>query len=299
VVENLPPRVKPGLGISYDILLKVNPLLVMVSISNYGQNGPYRDYEAEEIEAYAMSGLMHMTGDPEKQPLAAGPAVCQYSAGLYAYLSILMSLFHRENAGQGQYIDVSIMECALENIENTLTNYLHSEKNAKRGAHVFAPWGVYACQDGFATVIGAPFRRWRRGSSIFQQPSLLDPAYKHVLGRIKHRRELDDLIKPWLRSRKKKDVFYAGQEQKLAFGYVADLDQVLESPQHRSRQFFEKITHPIVGRHTSCGAPVQLSLTPWLSSRAPLLGEHNPAVYGELLGYTAEEIQRLQEEGII
>jgi len=98
---------------------------------------------------------------------------------------------------------------------------------------------------------------------------------------------------------KKKEVFQKAVEQNLAFGYLASFDEVLESPQHKARGFFVEIDHPTVGKHRYCGAPFKMSQTPWASFRAPLLGEHNQAVYGDLLAYSTQEIHCLQEEGVI
>jgi crotonobetainyl-CoA:carnitine CoA-transferase CaiB-like acyl-CoA transferase len=299
VIDNFSPRTMPGLSLGYENLRTVNPQVVMASISNYGQTGPYRDYQAEEIEAQAMSGLMHMTGDPEKAPLATGPAVCQYSAGLHAYLAVLLALFQRGLTGQGQFVDVSIMECGLEHIELTLTNYLQLGKNNRRGEHLMAAWDLYPCRDGYAAVISAPVRHWLKGAKIFQEPRLYEEQYRHARGRAQHRREVENLIKPWLSQHDKMEVFRAGQEHRLAFGYLASLTEATESIQHHSRQFFVELDHPVVGKQQYCDAPFKMSATPWKSSRAPLLGEHNRSIYGDELGYAPEELQRLHKEGVI
>jgi CoA:oxalate CoA-transferase len=299
LVENFSPRVMPGLGLTYHTLREINPGLVMASISNFGQTGPYRDYQAEEIQAQAMSGLMHMTGEPEKPPLQSGPAICQYSAGLHAYMAILLALFQRGDTREGQHIDVSVMECGLEHIELTLTNFLHTGNPAKRGGHIMALWDLYSCRNGYAAVISAPVRHWLQGAKIFQEPRLLDPKYRRAIDRIQHREALDNLIQPWLDAHDKKEVFAAGQEHGLAFGFLANLPEVLESPQHRDRQFFVELDHPELGRHRYCGAPYKMSLTPWESGRAPLLGEHDALIYGQELGLAEPEIQALRDEGVI
>ena len=299
LIENFSPRVMPGLGLNYEILRGINPRLIMASISNFGQTGPYKDYKADEIEAQAVSGIMYMTGDTGKPPLASGSAICQYSAGLHAYTATLLALFQRGTTGQGQYIDIPIMECGLEHIELTLSNFLHLGKNAKRSTHIMAPWDLYPCQDGYAVVIAAPVRHWLKGAKIFQEPRLFEDKYKYANGRVQCRKEVESLIKPWLSTQKKKDIFRAGQEHKLAFGYLANFHEVLESPQHQSRQFFVEVDHPVVGKHKYCGSPFKMSKTPWEDIRSPLLGEHNHMVYSEFLGYSRDEIQNLQKEGIL
>ena len=242
---------------------------------------------------------MYVTGASDQPPLTSGPAVCQYSAGLHAYVAILTALFQRATTNQGQHIDLSIMETGLEHIETRLASFLHVGKNSKRGAHTFAPWGLYSCQDGYVAVIGAPFRHWNSGAEIFQEPRLLDDKYNHVRERAKYRAEVDSLITPWIESHKKKEVFQAGLDHNLAFGYLASFEEVMELPQHEARKFFEEIDHPVVGKHKYCQAPFKMSRTPWKSVRAPLLGEHNELVYGNMLGYSAQEREHLGEEGVI
>jgi len=299
LIENFSPGVMHSLGLSYETLRDFNPRLVMTSISNFGQTGPYRDYKAEEIEMQALSGIMYMTGDPEKEPLASGPALCQYTAGKHAYIATLMALFQRGQTGQGQYVDISIQESGFEHIEITLSYNLQKGKQAKRGEHLFVPWDMYKCQDGYATIIAMPSRHWHRASEIFEDTMLFDKKYLHVLDRIKYRSEYEELLKSRVKTQKKKELFHAGQTRQLAFGYVADLDDVIESPQHKAREFFTEIDHPSVGKHKYCDAPFQMSRTPWQSYRAPLLGEHNQEIYTGVFGYSQQEIKQLSETGII
>ncbi len=282
LVESFSPGVMADLGLDYDSLDAINPLLVVASISNFGQTGPYRNYEAEEIQTYAMSGGMYVSGDPDRVPLTCGPAVTQYSAGLHAYTAILMSLFQRARTGHGRYVDVSAMECGLENIENSLTTHLHTGKVARRGPHTFAPWGLHRCRDGYAAVACAPFRRWTKGAELFEEPRLLREKLRHVRGRVEHRDEVNACVEPWLANHTKKEVFEAGIQRDLAFGFLADFDEVLQSPQHSVRDFFVEIEHPAVGRYKYCGAPFKMSRTPWRSARSPLLGEHNQTVHASV-----------------
>ncbi len=301
LVENFSPSFLPSLNLDYETLRELNPRLVMTSISNFGQTGPYRNYEAEEIVEYALSGGMYLTGDPAKAPLNAGPAVTQYTAGLNAYVGTLMALFRRGNNGMGAHVDVSIQESALDNIEISLVNYLHLGVLAKRtnDRHSMVPWELYPCSDGEVAVISAPIRYWHRAAEVLDEPALFDKKYRHCMDRRKYREEYEALLKKCLKKYRKKELSRAGQEKKLAFGYLADFDDVLESPQLRSRKFFEEVTHPVTGSHRYCGAPYKMSKTPWRHARAPLLGEHNFTVYGKMLGLSMEELEQLKKEGVI
>lgn len=296
LVENFTPGVMSGLGLSYETLREINPRLVMTSISNFGQTGPYRDYKATEIVEYALNGGMYMTGgDPEKPPLATGPAVCQYTAAQHAYVATLMALFKCGATGQGQHVDVSIQEASIENIEMTLMNYLRMKKNARRGKHIMAPWTLYSCADGYCAVISGPFRHWLGGAELFQDPRLLDDKYYHARDRMKYRDEYEELLQPWIRVNTREDIFHAGQEKRLAFGYLATMEEAMELTQHRYRKYFKEVDHPVVGTHKYCDEPFKAAGTPWLTERAPLLGEYNGYVYGELLGMNEVEINNIAE----
>jgi crotonobetainyl-CoA:carnitine CoA-transferase CaiB-like acyl-CoA transferase len=311
VVENFSPRVMPGLGLDYKTIKRINPNVVMTSISNFGQTGPYRDYKAEEIVTYAMSGLMYITGAEDKPPLTSGPAITQYTAGQSAYLATLMALYKRGGSkrdrgkrgrnNQGQHIDVSIQECAMDLRQLTIVDHLNLETDPKRNSdrHSFCPWQAYPCKDGYAVIVGSPSRNWHSFADIVGEPKLADKRYDRMEDRIKRRKEVEALFKPWLETHTRQEIYEAGMERSLAFGYVTELPEVYGLKQHKARQYFMDVEHPHVGKHRYCGAPFRPSETPWNLKRAPLLGEHNEWIYCESLGYSKEEIKKLAEEGVI
>jgi crotonobetainyl-CoA:carnitine CoA-transferase CaiB-like acyl-CoA transferase len=299
VVENFAPGVMARLGLDYASLRKINPSLVMTSISNFGQTGRYRDFKVEEMELQALSGLMYLTGDPSRAPLAAGPAICQYSAGQNAYLAALMALLQRGAGGEGQYIDVSIMECALENIEIAMTSNLHTCSTGKRGPHMMVPWGTYECRDGYASVIAMPYRHWHKAAGLFADQRLFDRRYELLRERIKHREEYEALLRPCVREKAGKELFHEGQRRNLAFGYVAGFEDVFENPQHLAREFFVDVDHPATGRQQYCNAPFRMAKNQWLAGRAPLLGEDNERIYGQSLGYSTDQREQWRRRGVI
>jgi crotonobetainyl-CoA:carnitine CoA-transferase CaiB-like acyl-CoA transferase len=285
VLENFPPGTMSGLGLGYEDLQKINPRIVLTSITGFGQSGPYKDYQAEDIVLHALSGGMYLTGDPEKPPLNSGPAVCQYTAGLCAYIATLMALYHRHNTGEGQQADISIQEAALNNIEMALKDYLQLGNPKKRNndKHPIVPWELYPCADGEVAIIGGPVRHWlREAEIIFHEPRLVEAKFRHAGYRIQNRQEFEEILVSCLKKHKKKDLFIQGQEHHLAFAYLKTISEVLESPQHKAREFFVEIDHTVVGTYKYCGAPFVLSKTPWHSTRAPLLGEHTEKILREL-----------------
>jgi crotonobetainyl-CoA:carnitine CoA-transferase CaiB-like acyl-CoA transferase len=302
LVESFSPEDKKKWNLDYARINKINPSLIMTSISNFGQTGPYQDYQAEEIVINAMSGSMMATGDHDRQPLCPGPAVAQYTAGLHAYLGTLIALFRRGISSEGDHVDVSIHESALENIELQLVGYLHHGKVARRNndEHLLVPWQLQACQDGYVAAIGAPVRHWLKAAPMFEEPRLLEEPYRHMSGRIQHRQEFEALFKPWLERHNKKDIYHMGQSRGLSFGHLASLAEAFQSKQHEARNFFvETEPHPVVGTLRICSSPFRGSSSSWQTGRAPLLGEHNEQIYGNLLNYSATELAHLKEEGAI
>ncbi|MDY7012194.1 MAG: CoA transferase, partial [Cyanobacteriota bacterium] len=288
LVEDIAPGWLAARGLDEATLNDLNPNLIVTSISNFGQSGPYRDYQAEEITLYAMSGLMYGTGDPNRAPLAGGPAVAQLSAGMKAYIATLMACYRREQTGSGDRIDLSIQEAAIDNIEIAIAEYLHLGKIAKRNndEHALVPWRTYPCRDGHVAIIGGPIRHWLEGIKLMEEPRLLEPQYAHMAGRIEHRHDIRELMAPWLLQHDKKEVFHLGQANKLAWSYLATLEEVLDSPQHQARHFFTETEHPELGTYLRVGAPFHPSQTPWQQKRAPLLGEHTESVLAELQAAT-------------
>ena len=299
LVENFAPTVMSELGLSYDAVRVINPAIVMTSISNFGQDGPYRDYQANEAILYALSGGMDATGDEDKAPLASRPSITQYTAGMHAYLGTLMALLQRGDSGEGQHIDVSIQESAIENIELRLTAYLHKGNLSTRTSDnsECVPWQCYPCRDGYVAVLGGPVRKWKKAAPLFEEPGLLEDRFLHMLDRIASRHEVESLIKPWLMRHDKKKIFELGLSKGLAFGYQATLAEAFEFKQHQVREFFQETeTHPEVGQLKSCQAPFRLANSPWRMGRAPLLGEHNQEVYTHKPGFSLTDISQLKEK---
>jgi crotonobetainyl-CoA:carnitine CoA-transferase CaiB-like acyl-CoA transferase len=301
LIENYSRKTAREFDLSYETLRRTNPRLVMTSISNFGERGPYRDYKAEEIITYAMSGGMYLTGDPSRPPLNAGPAVTQYTAGMNAYIGTLIALYHRYGTGRGQHVEVSIQESAIDNIEIKLTNSLQRNITPKRDRdrHPMVPWELYECSDGHAAVISGPLRHWRKAAEIFDDPRLFEQRYDHCRDRIRLREEYEDLLRPAVLKHQKGKLFQEAQKRNLAFGYLNSLPEAMELPQHENREFFVDIDHPVTGIQKYAGAPFRLEATPWRDRRAPELGEHNSEVYGDLLGLSVEEIDDLRRREII
>src|SRR5215469_6261497 len=301
LIENFAPGVMERFGFGFDAVHRLQPRVIMTSIKNFGQSGPYADYKAEEITEYAMSGLMQLTGRPDRPPLCCGPAMSQYTAAIQAYFATVLAIWQREITGVGQHVNVSIRESNLDNVEVALTEYLHTGKVPNRNSdeHALVPWKLYPCKNGYAAIIGGPMRHWPGAVSMFENTWLMNPDLQHMGGRIKHRAEVGEAILPWLAEHEKKEIYEAGQRRGLAFGYLADADEIFHSPQHQARSFFVSVDHPSTGPQPYCGAPFRSSVNSWRLARAPLLGEHTEAIITQTLGYTREDLARFRAQGVV
>ena len=302
LVENFSPRVMPSLGLDYHSLENVNPSLVMTSISNFGQTGPYRDYKATEIVNIAMSGHMSMLGECERPPVKSAGSQAQFHAGLTGAIATLPALLYAKMAGTGQHVDVSIMEAEMNMIEIRVMYYPYSGEIVHRtGSRIgYYPWGVYQCSDGYVAV-SVHQVQWKRAGPWIGRPELSeDPRYSLPPQRLEHMEELERIFLPWFLERTKSEIVSSGQVAGIPVAAVCDPKDMLEDPQYKAREFFVEIDHPKTGKLTYPGAPFRMSKTPWQVARhAPLLGEHNEEVYCGQLGYSRQELIRLREGGII
>ena len=308
LVESLKPEVISTLGLSYEIISEINPRLIMVSISSFGQSGPYRDYRANDMAMLAMGGLMYITGDADREPLRTGGSQAQYATGVAALASTMLAFYGRDEVGVGEHVDVSTMETIVANLESTLLNYGYYGAISGRGWHRHAPaWpvDVYPCRDGYFVLAasGVGGTGLTNLALLVERPDLVDhPLFSPFDPRPRMEaslEEFDSFLLPWFTERSKMEIVEKAQELKLAFAPVVNTDELLSDPQLKSRSFFTEMDHPIAGKLTYTGAPFKMSETPWYGGRAPLLGEHNEEVYCQRLGYSRRDLVLLRGCGCI
>ena len=304
LVENFAPRVMPSLGLSYEELEKINARLVMTSISNFGQTGPYRDYKAKEIVSFAMGGRMYSEGQPDREPLKYAGNVAQYLAGTVGALATMTATIGSRLMGFGQHVDVSIQECMMAATDSRLLQWEYCGEEAEREARREGnyPTGVYFCQDGYIQMLGAGERRIRRVFQMLGMPELMDdPRFATGAARLHHQGDFEAIFLPWLLEHTREEVFHQGQAAGVPVAPLYTMDEVLKDPQFVARGFFTEVDHPYAGTLTYPGPPFhKMSETPWQGwTRAPLLGEHNKEVYCGRLGYSKEDLVRLRACGVI
>jgi len=302
LVESYSPGYLPGLELGYDDLKAEFPSLVYCSVTPFGQTGPYRIYKGNSLACMALSGLMYVSGDPDKEPLCTGGEPAEYFAGLSAWVSILAAVGQRSQTGKGQYIDVSMLESLGTADEYNTIMYSGYGAIRKRfySRHLFLyPSDIFPCQDGYIVVISGASGFPTGMALLLENPDLqANPLFSPILWpRTINWRQLDEIITPYLMNHSWQDLLTRAQELRLPFAAVLDPKMLLENEHLRERQFFVDIDHPEAGRLTHTGAPFRMSETPMRVGRAPLLSEHTQEVLLDL-EYNKEDIVILRERGV-
>ena len=315
LVENFRPGVMERLGLDYESVSAVNPGLVMTSISNFGQTGPYRDYGAREINLYALGGLMYITGDPEREPLHMAARLAQYGAGQNAFAGTMGALMHRDISGRGQQVDVAVSEYLATILENALSQYSYTGSNFRRTGnrgYGRAAWGPYPCRDGYVGVIAGPDHKWHEMAELMGIAELADERFGDRAGRGENADELDALMLPWLMQHDRHEIFERAQHRGLAFAYVATPQDILGWEHLQEWGFFAGVEHPEAGLlehptlpwRVSAGglsenaAPSHSGDSPDMPP-APTLGQNNADVYCGMLGYSRTDLVRLRGMGVV
>ena len=303
VVESFEPGDMERLGLGYETLERINPGLVMTSLSNFGQTGPYRDYKALDINIMAMAGPMASMGEPDREPLVYGGWPAQYYGGVNGFAATLIALYYREVSGEGQHVDISLLECMSTLMEHSEIGWGFNEVSAPRWGNAWlnlAAWGTYMCQDGHIGVVSSlSSKRWRTLHLVMDKPELDDPRFWNLFGRRIFKDEIEAHMLPWLLEHTKEEIYHKGQKVGFPMSPIRTPEDIVGSAQLEARDFFVEVDHPVVGSFRYPGAPIRMTETPWQSGPAPLLGEHNEEVYCKRLGYTREQYVRLKEMHVI
>lgn len=304
IIESTPPGFLTSVGLGFQHLSRLNPGLVMVSITSFGQSGPYRDYKANEMVFCALGGMFIATGEPDREPLSIPLPRIQFLSGLYSYIAALSRIFARDHKNNGGgYVDVAIVNSVVSCLQNATTVYSYSGFEWKRignfrpGAY---PITVFECEDGYATLVAHDEIRWKALCKLIKRPELSDdPKFKKSPLRAANREELDKILRPWFKEKKKVEVFELGQQNGVGTGIVATPEDILHLPQHLARKFFMEVDHQTVGHLVYPGPPFKVAGLAEEHKAAPRLGEHNYEVYSEVLELTRGDIDRLFETKVI
>jgi formyl-CoA transferase len=304
LIENFRPGTLEGWGLSPDALLELNPRLVVLRISGYGQSGPYRDRPGFGVVAEAMGGLRHLTAEPGRVPVRVGVSIGDTLAALHGVIGILMALQHRHQTGRGQVIDVALYEAVFNCMESLLPEY--SAFGAVRGAAGsalpgIAPSNAYRCANGaYALIAGNGDSIFKRLMAVIGRPDLAgDPALSDNAGRVARVEEIDGAIGQWTAQLTVNDVLAKLDAASVPAGRIYTVADIAADPHYRARGMLQEIRLDEGDMLTVPGIVPKLSATPGAHRRnAPRLGQDTDEVLREI-GLTPAQIEALKQRGIV
>lgn len=302
-IENFRPGTAERIGVGYERLRQENPRIVYCSISGFGQEGPYRDRPGYDALAQAMSGMMALTGDPEGAPAKHGMSIADIGAGMWAALAIVSALLARERTGEGQFIDISLLDAQLSWLTYAAGSYFATGENPARygSAHPsIVPYQPFATADGYLMLAVGNDRLWRQFCAAAGAPDLAtQPGFATSAERVANREAVVARVAEIMAGRATAEWMRLLEEAGVPAGPINTVAQALTDPHVRAREMVVTLDHPTAGTVTMTGNPAKFSGTPGaVRSAPPLLGEHTGEVLRSL-GYTKDRIAALQEQGVI
>ncbi len=307
VVENFAPGVLARMGLGYETLRQYKPDLVMLSISGYGQYGPYRDYVSLGQQTAARAGMFWITGYPNDVPRQVGISYADPVAGVFGAFGIISALLHRDRTGEGQHIDLSMWETLEMMLAESIIEYdLTGRQPERMGNHDkwIAPHEAYRAAgdaEQWVTIAAPTEAEWQRLCHAIGQPRLADdPRFRTAELRKRNEAELDEIITSWTRTRDRWEIAQTLQQAGVAAFPTLNNRDVASDTHMRARGFLLERDHPEIGRRTHAGIPWTMSGTPCsVRAAAPLLGADTDSILSTLLGYCAEKIAQLRAEGVL
>lgn len=305
VVENFRPAVKQRLGLDYEALRRVNPAIILASISGFGQDGPHGDRPAVDQIVQGMSGLSSVTGEPGRGPMRVGIAISDTAAGMFLGQGILLALLHREATGEGQWVHTSLLESMLNKLDFQAARYtVNGEVPRQQGNHhpTLVPMGTFPARDGLVNIAASTPRMWTAFcQALGAQELLARPEYADAAGRVRMRHELDAEIERLTARHTVAELVERLNAAGVPCGPIHDIGQAFEDPQVRHLRMTRPAHHPVLGDIELLRSPINLSRFPHperFRNAAPDPGADTDALLDEL-GYDEAAIAALRHDGVV
>jgi CoA:oxalate CoA-transferase len=306
VMENFTPDTMDKLGLGHDVLRKRNPRLIYAATSGFGQTGPDRLRPALDIVVQGMGGVMSITGEPDGPPVRPGLSLGDIAAGLYTAIGVLAALHDREKSGQGQLIDVAMLDCQIAILENAFIRYFATGELPKPigTRHPIAtPFQAFPTKDGWIVLAlsWGVENQWELFCATIGRVDLIDdPRFDTPYLRTDHHAELEPILNEAMRQKTTSEWLREFDAIGLPCGPLNNIAQAAEHPQVVARRMLVEVEHPRIGPLKLPDTPVKLSRTPGgIKGPPPALGQDTYAVLSSLLGLSAEELDELARAGVI
>lgn len=305
VVQNFRADVLGRYGLDYESLRAVNPKLVYASISGYGGDGSYRLVAGYDQIAQGEGGLQYLTGDADREPVRAGASIADTITGLHTGMALLAALRHAETTGQGQHIDMALLDCVTAITSFHAQGALLTGQDPPRTGNDSAlviPTALMACSDGKINLLVGNDKQFKRlADDVLEMPDLAtDPRFIVNAARRENKDALMAILKPAFKAKTRVEMIELCRANGVPAGSVRSITEAVAGPEVRERGLIKQVEHPAVGTFETVGSPLNLSETPPVpAGPAPLLGADSRNILADLLGYDAERIQNLADAGII
>ncbi len=309
VVENFAPGLMEKLGLDYDQLRATNPRIIMARIKGFGLSGPYSEYKSFDMIAQATGGVMSVTGFPDREPIRCGAAIGDTGTGVHTAAAILAAYIQRQRTGQGQLVEVAMQETVANLLRGRFVDHYRENKPSERRGNGLlggVPGGAYPCAPGgsndYAYIYVQPINpgMWRDfATAIGREDLRADPRCKDAKTRWEHRDELNEIIRAWTSARTKHEVMAVLGKAGVPCGAILATGEILDDPHLNARGQIHTIEHATRGRIRLPGCPVHLSASPAPTSPPPLAGQHTAEVLAEVLGVSADEVEKLRTQGVL
>ena len=307
LVENFAPGVIARMGFDYDSVRKLNPKIIMCSVSTFGQGGPLANDPGYDFIGQAYAGVTSLSGEeggPHYPPMLA---IGDVSTGVHALAAIACALLHRDRTGEGQYLDISLLDAYFHyhDVGVQSLSASHGEMKPKRtGLHypVLCPAGMFKAKSGYIFVFAWLDHHWVKLCELMGRPELAaDPRFIDNPTRSANRKEVIEVIENWLAKLPSDDAAVAAlREARIPSAPVLSLEQAMNHPHLRERQTVQSVHDRVLGDMEVPGFPMRFSAFPQrLELDAPFLGEHNHKVLSEYLGYSVDQVEKLTREGVL
>ena len=304
LVENFRPGTMEKLGLDYESLKKHQPSLLYAACSGFGQTGPYAMRGAYDMIIQGMGGIISITGEPDRPPVRVGTSIGDITSALFTTIGLLSALRHRDQTGEGQLIDVGMLDCQVAILENAMVRYFSTgdiPRPLGRRHPAITPFEVFESADGYVVIAIGNNELWRKFCDHVDRPALIDDERFHTNALRTENHESLFPILAEIMCRRTTDAWVEALEAiGVPCGPVNTVDKVANDPQVLARDMIAEVEHDTTGTVQIPGIPIKLSETPGqIDAPAPNLGEHTSEVLTDLLKLGAEEVNQLKQDGVI
>ena len=305
LLENFGPGAMDSLGVGWSVLHEINPRLIYATGTGYGISGPDKGNLAMDLTVQAASGIMSVTGFPDRPPVRAGVTVADFMGGIHLYAGVVTALYERDRSGVGRLVETAMQETVYYTLASSLETFSRTGTVPPRAGNqaggIASPYGLYPLKDGFLAIHPGTEQHWRNILKAAGRDDLLDdPRFQTMHDRSRHIADVDAIVSTWTSQLTKAEAAAQARTFRIPCSPVRDVSEVMHDPHMHGRGMLEWVDHPDLGRVVLPTSPIRLHDTDVApATPSPGLGQHNDEIYRGWLGLSRDEVEALRAEGVI